>query len=440
MWGSGGSNYAYGFYGEQRELENHGVSSNVNWNRYYNRQEIRKGYGTRSSAPASVPRYEQAGMAWVVHGTSMDRVGPTCSGESGRNKEHQVSALNSKYKSMKIRKTFGYLGQFTGVVEEVWHGEQGIFAHIRYEDGDSEDITLAELGKLVHEPMAHEQISSQNRKPLLEPLRVEKEETVVIPGGSSCLEEKVRENLSRLGRKLNGAQFWKEYQGEFFAGRVRSIVWGRSLGYGAKVVYSDGFEERLTISELESLSPVKNSAFVTKPLAVVKLEQPVLQEYVELRKPLVFHTPIVESFSSQDVVFVEPAQENFVTVVEYEKRCSTRNCIDIFPLVSKAVKRKSPPPGFERSNVSGPLVLVGNIHSFQHRTQVHSSMSLSLQKTTIWKTIQSLFPCWACFLIRIGITASEYFDKRKKMCQRILGYVFFVAQRWLFRGWDPPWI
>ena len=39
MWGSGGSNYAYGFYGEQRELENHGVSSNVNWNRYYNRQE-----------------------------------------------------------------------------------------------------------------------------------------------------------------------------------------------------------------------------------------------------------------------------------------------------------------------------------------------------------------------------------------------------------------
>ena len=102
-------------------------------NRFY----ISKGYGTRSSAPASVPRYEQAGMAWVVHGTSMDRVGPTCSGESGGNKEHQVSALNSKYKSMKIRKTFGYLGQFTGVVEEVWHGEQGIFAHIRCEDGDS---------------------------------------------------------------------------------------------------------------------------------------------------------------------------------------------------------------------------------------------------------------------------------------------------------------
>ena len=47
-------------------------------------------------------------------------------------------------------KQFGYLGCFTGGVQEVWeHEENGFFANIEYNDGDSEDVPLKELKGLM---------------------------------------------------------------------------------------------------------------------------------------------------------------------------------------------------------------------------------------------------------------------------------------------------
>ena len=51
--------------------------------------------------------------------------------------------LNLKYKEATVRKEFGYLGDFTGLVNEIWeHEELGFLANVFYEDNDVEDITL----------------------------------------------------------------------------------------------------------------------------------------------------------------------------------------------------------------------------------------------------------------------------------------------------------
>ena len=67
------------------------------------------------------------------------------------------------------------------------------------------------------------------------------------------LEKRIKESLSRLGERYIGAVFWKNYRGKAYEGRVKSVVWNRTLGYGARVVYSDLWEERLGFRELNSL-------------------------------------------------------------------------------------------------------------------------------------------------------------------------------------------
>ena len=51
--------------------------------------------------------------------------------------------------------------------------------------------------------------------------------------------------------------FWKNYvyQGKAFIyeGRVKSVVWNHISGYGARIVYSDLWEEHLGLRELNSL-------------------------------------------------------------------------------------------------------------------------------------------------------------------------------------------
>ena len=47
--------------------------------------------------------------------------------------------------------------------------------------------------------------------------------------------------------------FKMDYQRKTYAGRVRSVVWNRCDGYGVKVIYSDAFEERLSIHEIHTL-------------------------------------------------------------------------------------------------------------------------------------------------------------------------------------------
>ena len=66
--------------------------------------------------------------------------------------------------------------------------------------------------------------------------------------GHGDLAVRVQEHLGRLGKVYNGARLWKKYQGTVFEGRVRSVVWNRFFGYRAKVIYSDGFVERMTFS------------------------------------------------------------------------------------------------------------------------------------------------------------------------------------------------
>ena len=70
---------------------------------------------------------------------------------------------------------------------------------------------------------------------------------------SGELERRVQQSLKQLGKKYNGARLCKEYQGTLYEGSVISTVWSRSVGYGVQVIYSDGFRERLSLQELQSL-------------------------------------------------------------------------------------------------------------------------------------------------------------------------------------------
>ena len=158
MWGSGGSNYAYGFYGAQRELENHGVSSNVNWNRYYNRQEIRKGYGTQFHASSVLrPRVERVGLARIVpEELNMKSSGRTDIRNGSLEGEKVKFASvwhknNLRYVGITFWKRFGHLGFFKGTVQYVhWIVEVGFLARVFYEeDGDIEDLHIAELESLL---------------------------------------------------------------------------------------------------------------------------------------------------------------------------------------------------------------------------------------------------------------------------------------------------
>lgn len=54
----------------------------------------------------------------------------------------------------KIRKSFGAHGVFEGVVEELWTRGTYEYAHIRYEDGDEEDLFAADARRLVVAPPA----------------------------------------------------------------------------------------------------------------------------------------------------------------------------------------------------------------------------------------------------------------------------------------------
>ena len=50
-----------------------------------------------------------------------------------------------------------------------------------------------------------------------------------------------------------GAVFWKSYWDKAYEGRVKSVVWNCTSGYGARVMYSDLWEEQLGFCKLNSL-------------------------------------------------------------------------------------------------------------------------------------------------------------------------------------------
>ena len=58
---------------------------------------------------------------------------------------------------------------------------------------------------------------------------------------SGDLEKRVQQILKQLGKRYNGARVCKEYQGILYEGIVTNAVWNRSVGYGVRLVYSDGF-------------------------------------------------------------------------------------------------------------------------------------------------------------------------------------------------------
>ena len=170
MWGSGGSNYAYGFYGAQRELENHGVSSNVNWNRYYNGQEVRKGYGTQLHARTSAPHCarfngpaERVGVFRTVQRETPNIDGPSTRRTNGSRRDVILEQLNVKYRGLTFLKDFEQFGVFTGTIKEVWrHENLTFFALVVYkEDGDWEDIPVSEVERLLQRKDFHSGYNSK---------------------------------------------------------------------------------------------------------------------------------------------------------------------------------------------------------------------------------------------------------------------------------------
>ena len=62
---------------------------------------------------------------------------------------HALGQLNLRYKGAAVFKQFGQFGWFKGIVDDIWESEESFLAHIHYEDGDKEDVTLGELKRIL---------------------------------------------------------------------------------------------------------------------------------------------------------------------------------------------------------------------------------------------------------------------------------------------------
>ena len=49
----------------------------------------------------------------------------------------------------KILKNFGSFGDFLGTITDIWYKGSVVYAHIHYEDGDEEDMSLSSMRPLL---------------------------------------------------------------------------------------------------------------------------------------------------------------------------------------------------------------------------------------------------------------------------------------------------
>mmetsp|Transcript_18432 Transcript_18432/g.24333 ORF Transcript_18432/g.24333 Transcript_18432/m.24333 type:complete len:1224 (+) Transcript_18432:131-3802(+) len=64
--------------------------------------------------------------------------------------DQEISELNKKYAGVQFKKDFVGFGQFSGQVQEVWRkNKEGVLARVVYQDGDAEDVPIAELETYV---------------------------------------------------------------------------------------------------------------------------------------------------------------------------------------------------------------------------------------------------------------------------------------------------
>jgi len=156
----------YGFY--EREIAQYRSSQGEllyrNRNERYDGQRIPKGYWTPSYEKSSVrmPRVEQMGMTRVTQ-QRLWSIGPDAyGGESGEREEESFERattwqkLNRTYCGVRVRKQFGELGTFEGVVQYVHFKGEEFCARVFYEEnGDTEDTTIRELEILITQTGLH---------------------------------------------------------------------------------------------------------------------------------------------------------------------------------------------------------------------------------------------------------------------------------------------
>ena len=70
---------------------------------------------------------------------------------------------------------------------------------------------------------------------------------------STAIKERVDGNLSWMGRKFKGTNLRKLYRGRWYEGLVQRVGWNRTKGYGATVVYEDGYVEIVPVATLVTL-------------------------------------------------------------------------------------------------------------------------------------------------------------------------------------------
>ena len=70
---------------------------------------------------------------------------------------------------------------------------------------------------------------------------------------STAIKERVDGNLKWMGRKFKGTNLRKLYRGRWYKGLVQRVGWNRTKGYGATVVYEDGYVEIVPVATLVTL-------------------------------------------------------------------------------------------------------------------------------------------------------------------------------------------
>ena len=154
--------------------------------------------------------------------------------------------MASRFLGFRLRKNYQGMW-YAGAVRRVgWHRQRGYGGTVEYQDGYVEVVPMSKLVELRR--IKEENNSNAWKK------QSQNSAMGSAPGFHNAgVEARVRGHLARLSKQCNGKVFLKDYQRKTYAGRVRSVVWNRRDGYGVKVIYSDAFEERLSIHEIHTL-------------------------------------------------------------------------------------------------------------------------------------------------------------------------------------------
>jgi hypothetical protein len=171
-------------------------------------------------------------------------------------------------------------GRYRGIVVHQDTNGEPTWYHVRYEDGDEEDLTWEELKEHARVVTSSSSSSAQTKKTKLaktKPAKTKPDKAVkVTKAAKTTKATKAKKMILTMNTKpvdYIGCTFYKSFAGQSYAGVVEM-----KNGNWYHVKYNDGDEEDLTVAELRECArevKVSSSSSSGAPAAKKKRGRPV---------------------------------------------------------------------------------------------------------------------------------------------------------------------